>query len=707
VSGDQVDVGDIAATPLALGIDTGGTYTDAVLFDRGADRIVGTAKALTTHAELAGGIAAAIDAVCIAADRPPSDIGLVSLSTTLATNALVEGRGRPVGAVLIGFDTASHDVGLRRALDGGPLLSVAGGHDAHGDEAAALDADAAVEAVRQWVGAVDGLAVASQFSVRNPDHEERMAAALRTAFGKPVTLSHHLSARLNGPKRAVTAVLNAQLIPIIVEWADSVAQVLSARSIHATVMAVRGDGSLAGLDFVRSRPIETILSGPAASVVGAAYLGGGLASAIVSDIGGTTTDVAVLRDGLPSIADDGAVVGGHRTMVRAVDMHTAGLGGDSWVRPNGRTEGLELLIGPRRVMPISRLVAGLGDLVGAAVCGRMEQQLRDVSPSDLAGQFVGLGADTGGRETTNPDTERDLLERVQGGPQALADLATSSVRRRVIDQLIRSGRLVHAAFTPTDACLVADQREADEVAPSTVSLPSMAADLAAELVSRQRDRRGTAVAADAGEVAKKTVDDVVRRSAELLLGVLLDGDGFDAAEVRGPLLRRALDHRAKEVDSPLSLAAQPESSSSVRLSVASALPVVALGASAHRYYPDVAALLGTQAHVPEYADVANAVGAVVGVIRLRREVLVTSPAVDMFIVQSGQRQTVTAVDEARRLAEEAAVASVSDDMLAAGAGAFEISVEWRPTIVSLDGRDVLVEAAAVATAVGRPEFADG
>jgi N-methylhydantoinase A/oxoprolinase/acetone carboxylase beta subunit len=278
---------------LLLGVDTGGTYTDAVLIRNEAE-VVASAKALTTRHDLAVGIGHAVEAVLRQSGAAAGQIGLASLSTTLATNALVEGQGGCAGLVYVGFrqaDLQTH--GLSEALAGDPALVLAGGHNHAGGEAVRLDETR----LRDWLEAGTGAeayAVAALFATRNPAHELRAAEVIRAVTGRPVSLSHHLSAKLNGPKRALTALLNARLIGMITRLIDRAETRLRELGIHAPLMVVRGDGALISADQARDRPIETILSGPAASLVGARWLTGA-DRALVSDIGGTTTDVAVLR----------------------------------------------------------------------------------------------------------------------------------------------------------------------------------------------------------------------------------------------------------------------------------------------------------------------------------------------------------------------------------------------------------------------------
>ena len=318
------------ADELALGIDTGGTFTDAVLL-AGGSRVVAAAKALTTHWDLALGIGNAIRAVL--AERPAQlrgPLSLVCVSTTLATNAVVENRFSPVCTLLIGFDDAmAARAGLQRQ-GAGHVVRVAGGHGATGEESAPLDEEGVLRAVEEFGSRVEAFAVAGNFSVRNPAHELRVRELIRAHSPKPVTCAHELSSKLDAPRRALTAALNARLTPQIRHLIEALGGVLEDLGIAAPLMIVKGDGSLMKAEIALEYPVETVLSGPAASVVGAGFLTG-LADFVVSDMGGTTTDIAIVSGGRPVISAEGALVGGWRTMVEAVDVRTSGLGGDSEV----------------------------------------------------------------------------------------------------------------------------------------------------------------------------------------------------------------------------------------------------------------------------------------------------------------------------------------------------------------------------------------
>ena len=218
--------------PLFLGIDTGGTYTDAVLWSE-ATGVVAKAKALTTRHDLAVGISGAVDVVMRRAATDPGAIGLVSMSTTLATNALVEGQGGRVALVMIGFaqDDLDRD-GLKAALGTDPVVFCPGGHDVHG-RPLPLDLSELERRLPELGDAVSGFAVCGYFATRNPEHELRARDLVRAGTHLPVTASHELSSRLGGPRRALTTLLNARLISMIDRLVAATGDFLASRRIDA------------------------------------------------------------------------------------------------------------------------------------------------------------------------------------------------------------------------------------------------------------------------------------------------------------------------------------------------------------------------------------------------------------------------------------------------------------------------------------------
>lgn len=662
-----------------LGVDTGGTYTDAVVLDDAATRVLGKAKALTTRADLSVGIGGAVDAALAAAGVGAADVGMVALSTTLATNALVEGQGGRVALVFIGFDAGDlARAGLAEALRGDPVIAVAGGHNHAGGEVAPLDMPA-LTAGLEGLGGIAGFAVAARFATRNPAHEIAARDAIRQATGRPVTCSHELSANLNGPKRALTAVLNARLIGMIDRLVLACEGHLARAGIAAPLMVVRGDGALMSAAMVRERPIETILSGPAASIVGARWLTGA-ADALVSDIGGTTTDVALLRGGLPAIDPEGARVGGFRTMVEAVAMRTTGLGGDSEV--HAVTEGLEgaLRLGPRRLIPVSLLAAEHPAMVHAA----LDRALQAEAVGEHDGRFA---VPMGGNAEGLPPREAALLGRLTG-PMPVAALLSSRLEGAALDRLVARGLAMLSGATPSDASHVLGRLAAWDGA---------AAEKALALFARRRTGRGERFAETPVAMAQAVVDQLTAQTATCLLEAALAEDPAFAAQspealAAHPLMRAGLaGHRGV-----------------VALSARLAVPVVGLGASAPAYYGAVGDRLVCQMILPEHAGVANAIGAVVGQVAQRVTGVVTSPAEGRFAAHLPDGVTVFP-DRDAALAAMARALEAEARARATAAGATEVVTTLAEAVdeACVEGRRMFVEARLTVTATGRPRIARG
>ncbi|RWO32418.1 MAG: hydantoinase/oxoprolinase family protein [Mesorhizobium sp.] len=668
------------SSPLFLGIDTGGTYTDAVLWSEagGANgKVLAKAKALTTRHDLAVGISGAVDAVLQKAATDPAAIKLVSMSTTLATNALVEGQGGRVALVMIGF--AEGDLardGLKVALGTDPVVFCPGGHDVHGN-AAKLDLSGLDAALPELGASVSGFAVCAYFATRNPAHELSARNLIRDLTGLPVTASHELSAKLGGPRRALTTLLNAKLISMIDRLVAATEGFLAARGIAAPLMVVRGDGALVSAAFARQRPIETILSGPAASLVGARHMTG-LDNAVVSDIGGTTTDVAVLDQGRPRLDPEGATVGGFRTMVEAVAMRTFGLGGDSEVTLEDGALNPRILLGPRRLVPLA--LAGM--MYGEAVTVELERQIRAANPSRTDGR---LAVRTGVPERLAAGltgAEAKLYELIGAVPLAVDRLLTSNAQNATLNRLVSRGLVHVAGFTPSDAAHVLGKQ---------ANWDAATARLGAELFARKRDGRGQAIAATPEAISERALTTLTRLSAEVILETAFAEDGLDgAATVAHALVQRA-------VDSHPGIA---------RLSVALDRPVIGLGASAPLHYAGLPSLVGNDCVVPEDTDVANALGAVVGQVRVRAEARVSQPKEGLFRVASGE--------SVRDFNDEAvAIAAAETDVRAIAAGRardagtdspeIEIASEFR--VSTVEGQRMFIEAHVVAVASGRPRIA--
>jgi len=668
---------------MLLGIDTGGTYCDAVLYDRSAG-VQASAKALTTKHDLSLCIGEVMERV-LAASSAPGEVQLVSLSTTLATNAVVEGHGNPVCLILIGYDEGSlQRASLAAAIGRDPLAFVAGGHGPLGDEQAPLDREAARAAIEQHGGGVEAFAVAGYFGVRNPSHELWVRDQVREMTGLPVTCAHELTSNLDAPRRALTAVLNARLIPQIQTLILAVRERMKALGVSCPLMVVKGDGSLIKDEVALTCPVETILSGPAASVVGAQALSRET-DIVVSDIGGTTTDIAVLRGGRPVLDSTGAVVGGWRTMVEAISVHTFGLGGDSDVRLDEQRwpDGPGLVIGPRRVVPLS-LLAGQYP----AVLSELQAQIRQDRPRDWDGRFA-LRLRAADPDALNP-SERRLWEAMAEGPRPLNELLRNFAAMLPLTRLVERGLAIYSAFTPSDAAHLLGKQE---------GWSREAARLGAELLARSGAQSRRLPALNAEELAELALERVVVRSGEVLVESLLAEEGERPLEAdKGPgrrLVARALQPSA---DRQAGLLAP---------SLGLNLPLVAVGAPAGTYYPILAERLGVRQVVPPHAEVCNAVGAVAGGVSQRVKILITAPGENCYRVHlpDGLRDF-TERAAAMALARETASGLARDQAITAGAAAPETELEELERVAEVFGGDpIFVEAEVIATAVGRPRLA--
>jgi N-methylhydantoinase A/oxoprolinase/acetone carboxylase beta subunit len=640
---------------LGLGVDCGGTYTDAVVYDLDTGKVLAAAKYPTSHHDLTRCIDGVLDGLPLDLLRQAR---LACLSTTLATNAIVEGRGGKACLILIGYETVASVSPF-----GARIVRLAGGHDVRGEEIGPLD-EAGLRAVAKendsWA---DAFAVSAYFSVRNPVHEMRARAIIAGETGKPIVCGHELSMQLDAPRRATTAAINARLIPLITGLITSVQAILEKRGIRCPLMVVRGDGTLMGSDMALERPVETILSGPAASVVGALTLSG-RREGVVIDIGGTTTDIAWVEDGLPPINSEGAVVGNLATRVEAIDIRTIGLGGDSWIKLT-RDGGMEL--GPRRVLPIALLPDGESareDLDKVKVSRSMW------SVPDMMTFWVKAGD---GEMDARDNTESELARRLASRPLSHLELKTSDLDPDTTLRLMNMshrGEVVRASLTPTDIFNAAGESEVGDV-----SLSRAAVEAAAALVHISPDELIAKVKGKARAI-------IARQVLVFLLGLERKEKALLDMWMRGDALH------------------------GIQLDLELKAPILAAGAPAALFLTPVASFLSGECVIPPFMEVANAVGAVAGVVSHREEVIIRRQPDETYraFVSDGRYDfpdlasaTAAAGDKASTLAEEAA--------RAAGAGELELDRHAEDFTISDPGGSALVlERKVTVRAFGRPRM---
>ena len=674
-----------------LGIDTGGTFTDAVLLDD-RKQVIAAAKSLTTRFDLAVGIGGALD-------KLPQDalgkVALVSLSTTLTTNSVVEGKGSPVCVLLAGYDAAQIKAsGMVELLGADAIVSLPGGHDAGGNPITALDEEASKAAILKHASRVSAFAISASFAVRNPQHELQLREWVTALTDKPVTCGHELASSLGAPRRAMTVALNARMITHVKALIDSVKRTLHARQIDAPLMIVKGDGTLINAASALARPVGTVLSGPAASVIGACALSG-VSNAIVADMGGTTTDIAVVRNGRPELSVDGALIGDWRPMVEAVKVYSIGLGGDSEVRFLG---GKGLAIGPRRVVPISLLAHEHPEVLPV-----LERQQNE-SPHGSQIRFALRLQSDEALISRLPDDELRAWERLAKGP---IDLERSNIEdrplSRALARLERKGLAIYSGFTPSDATHVLGM---------ATHWSQTAATLAARIWARQMRYMyglGTWALGDAVAPSRQVVDLVLSTICQKLIEAGLNDAGQmnedRASNMAALLTQMALQGRSTASSPSAGASASTTPSASVfSLQFAPDMPLVAVGAPASSYYPAVASALGMALRVPQYAEVANAVGAVLGEVSQRIHITVTQPVRGTFRVYTkGGPKDFAGVDAAIAHAKELAATEATQNAVSAGADGVTIAFSQTDNTVNndIDG-NMFFEAIVTATASGAP-----
>lgn len=340
---------------MLLGLDVGGTFTDAVIID--GHRVVATAKRRTTKNNLMNGIGEALDAVLEGYDT--SNIEQVTLSTTVVTNTIVEAKEQVVDLYVI--------TGPGRNVDDiFPVepIYLQGYTDHRGIVVERTPADA-VRGIANMVQARSGTdlaAVSAKFGVRNPQEELSITEELKNTY-HTISNGSLLSGSLNFPRRTISAYFNSAVTPVFTVFKKNVEDALSARNILAPLHILKADGGSLPMEHMVSRPVETAFTGPAATVLGLSALGViGNKHTVALDIGGTTTDISLWKHGKPLMTKSGVSIREYPSAVRSFAVTSVGIGGESVIRlKNGN-----LTVGPERVGP-SVALGGIEPTLGDAL----------------------------------------------------------------------------------------------------------------------------------------------------------------------------------------------------------------------------------------------------------------------------------------------------------------------------------------------------
>ncbi|MDO4561585.1 MAG: hydantoinase/oxoprolinase family protein [bacterium] len=571
-----------------IGIDAGGTFTDVVFWGKNNGSIIAKVKTPTLRGDIPGTIESGLNSIL--KNIPAERIEALNLATTFATNAVVENKLCPSALILIGYEKDLADkIRNESIVNSEYIYTVNGGHGLKGNELARFDETAFRNVCAEIFKKVNAVAISSYFSVRNPSHEIRAREIIQKEYPHAyVTCGHELVAELDAIKRATTASLNVGLIPIIIDLLDSVEETCLKKGIKVPIMIARSDGSLVSMNWAREHPIETVLSGPAASAIGAGYLSNVerfARAAYVVDMGGTTTDIIHLgENGHPSLGDEGVIIGGYKTLLKSIDVYTFGLGGDSRVR-YGKDR--SLVIGPRRVRPLCSAAEEY-----PTVYDCLQNIRAGGSPEEPIVVFKG------DNEKPEGVFEEKILTMLENNPSTmeylLKDEKLANMCIAQLDDMERRGLIKYSGFTPTDAITALG---------FFAKWDKKASLLGAKILS-------AALEMDADELCGKVCEEVSRIAAKnvFIKSILRDGSCGDVSEEMKEIIGFALNKKA-------------EGKPSITLGLNAEL--IGVGAPAWTFLSRAGEMLGEKGFVPQDAEVAGAVGAAVGTFFMRLAVLIT------------------------------------------------------------------------------------
>lgn len=647
---------------IGLGIDAGGTYTDAVIYDLGRKQVLAKAKALTTYHDLVEGIRNALAQI---PDKLLRKVQVTSLSTTLATNSIVEGRAQKVGLIALSpWEWTEEEVGHR------PVLNVPGAVAITGEIITPLDESACRDAVTHLIESEHcaALVIAGYATVRNPELANRAREIASEMTDVPVICAHEVSRRINSIHSAQTAVANASLIPVIRSLIDSVRQAMGDYRVSGKLMVVKGDGSPVDESIARARPVETILSGPAASVSGARILTG-LDEALVLDVGGTTSDCAIIENGQVAVSPDGARIGSWTMSVDAVEISTAGLGGDSRI---DFTPDRKITVGPVRNLPFAYL-AHEHESVRDFLHKFNEKRYRGMTSAACLDVLV-LSSSVPMELT---EGEQRLVEMLRGGPVPALDAARlmglPSHALLPTSRLEACGMVKRSALTPTDLLHVTGTFTRWDVGASRRALEIFAAMYG----GRAEDILERALLA----VTRRLFEEIVRREV-----------GWENHKLSNIpqdwcfILDKAFDENSRGLGVKFSLSR----------------PVVAIGAPAEALVPHVSKHLDAEIVIPEHADVANAIGAIGSEVVVREEILIRPGHSSNYVLHgTEERIEFNDLEKATDRAVEISRARALKRAIEAGAIAPEVTVSRGDRAGSVsDGGHIFLERRVVAVGSG-------
>jgi len=663
---------------IGIGIDTGGTYTDAVIYDMDSNQALSSGKALTTKENLEIGIANALDALD---EKYVVQAKMLALSTTLATNACVENKGSRAKLLMIGVDKAFmenseelygsygfHDLSQLVVIDGKPEKIF--------KEAKDPDWEAFSRLIPEEFSECASVGVVQMFPYANGGRFEKEAKhIMEKQLGVPITVAYDMFDEVDVLKRGAGTLLNARLIPLIEEFLRAVKSVMEQRGLDIPIAIVRSDGSLMSEHVTKESPVETLLSGPAASVIGGGALAGER-NAVIVDMGGTTTDIALIKDKSPVMEQKGISIGKWKTMVKGLYVETFGLGGDSAVRYKKN----RLYVDTQRVIPLSLLANEHPEIQDKLK--KLNKQVK--THTKWLHEFYVLQRDiTGLKKYTG--AEQRICAALKRGPllmEELAKMTGQDMYSLPVQRLEEEGILMKSGLTPTDMMIIKGD--------FTIYKPNAAHEAIRFLSNNIKETPE--------EVPDAVYDLVIKKMYCNIAGILL--------QQKYPKREKMLQDKSmrKFIEWSYEDAKSARCGPLLKTTLTTEIPLIGVGAPIHIFLPRVAELLGTKAVIPGQAAVANALGAIAGQIVTRVQVKIVADYKGMVfngfsVFEGTQQHLFRGYEEAEEYAKGLAERQVRELAKRRGiAGDPEVSI-WVEKMESDAGSHVILFESKVQASV--------
>lgn len=566
---------------IGIGIDTGGTCTDAVVYDTESRSVLSSAKTLTTKTDLKIGILKALRGLDAEAVKKAS---YISLSTTLATNACVENKGGRAKLIMIGVNPKVVDrmqgvYGLPKSEE---IYFLPGNPEEKEPELKIPPWEKFIDDLDKFKG-YDSVAIVQINPKYNAGEYELTAEKiLKEHLGVSCVRGYDLYQEINVQKRGATALLNARLLPVMDSFFDAIEKSLEEMGIDLPMVIVKSDGSVMSREYAKKRPVETLLCGPAASVIGAMELAKA-EDAMIIDMGGTTSDIALMQNGKTVSSLSGIRIGNWATMVKGISIDTFALGGDSGVKyKNGI-----MYLDERRMIPLCMLADSYPDVLAELRALITRRQCYSYpaheffvlvnKPEDMSAYF---------------SKERALIEALEDGPLSFESAAAAAGASPFVFKMQRlenEGIIMRAGITPTDIMhLRGDYTDFSvEASRLGVSYLQMATGLE-----------------EAEDVCERVYNMVRSKLYGNLVRILMKheiGKELDEEEEANLYKLTRLIYKTRRIDNKFINAGMQTNS-----------VLIGVGGPTGIFLDEVANLLGTKAIIPEKGKVANAIGAAAG-----------------------------------------------------------------------------------------------